>query len=165
MDNLFKSLTVLGVVLGIGAIILGVLSGQNIKNELNDSRLQMIINSQRSDLLSKIIHIDTFLNKYLVKVGCRYDLIKEKDSYEVTDKGHDLLTTLEVFNYLESIYYDQPNIPTQDLVVHILSENTLPKRIACFNDKKEKKGEKIIPLEAILATIIIHHQNHALGSE
>jgi len=159
MEILYHIFTIIGVVLGFTAIALGIISAQNIKNELKDTRVHMVTVTQRSDLLTKFVNIDSYLDNYLIKLAVRFEFVERVNHYRITESGKSTLSDLRVFDYLEDIFYDQPDIATKDLIVRILSENNLSKRVWSFNEKREKRKEPTVPLDAIIATIIVHHES------
>jgi len=171
----------MGFLLGLAAIFLGIFSAQNIKNELIENRIHMISQLketrihmiselkenrihmdtviERSDLLTKIFNIESYLDNSLIYRAGKLKLIEKGNDYKITESGKSTLSDLRVFDYLENIYYDQPDITTEDLIIHILSENYLTKSVWYFNEEREKRKELRLPLEAILATIIVHHES------
>jgi len=159
----------IGFLLGLAAIVLGVFSAQNIKSELKETRIHMIselketrihMNTviQRSDLLTKLVNIELYLDS-LINLATRLKLIVKTNPYKITELGKSVLSDLRVFDYLETIYYDQPDITKENLIIHILSESHLAKSVWFFNEKREKRKQLTLPLEAILATIIVHHES------
>lgn len=160
----------IGFLLGLAAILLGIDSNRNIKNELIENRIQMISELkenrihmdtiiERSDLLTKIFNIESYLDNSMIYLADKLKLIVKANDYKITESGKSTLSDLRVFDYLENIYYDQPDISTEDLIIHILSENRLSKNVWDFNEKREKRKKLRLPLEAILATIIVHHES------
>lgn len=130
----------------------------NLGNELQSTRYDLKITSYRKDLLTKYMFVKDYRNEFLYKYGIKYGLIQESASYSVTESGHNLLKELKVYNHLEDIYIDQSGISTQDLVIQILSEDFLARQLECYNEKLLEKEEKIIPLEAIIAAIMVCHE-------
>ena len=170
----------IGFLSGLTAIFLGIYSAQNIRNELIENRIHMIseltatrINMiselkatrvnmdtviQRSDLLTKFVNIDSYLDNYLINLADSLNFIVKTNHYKITKSGKSILSELRVFDYLESIYYDQPDITTNDLIINILSESHLAKEVWFFNEMREERKERTIPLGAIIATIIVYHE-------
>jgi len=151
----------MGFLLGLAAISLGINSTQNIKNELIENRIHMDTVIQRSDLLTKFLNIESYLDNSLIYLAGKLKLIVKSNDYKITESGKSSLSDsdLRVFDYLENIYYDQPNITTEELIIQILSENYLAKRVWYFNEKREKRKEIRLPLKAILGTIIVYHES------
>lgn len=157
--------TVVAIGVGLIALFTGISSSKSLKagmlnlgSELQSTRHDLKITFYRQDLLTKFMFVDAYGNDFLYKYGLKYELIQQASLYKLTDKGHELLKELKAYDHLEDIYILQPGISAQDLVIQILSEDFLARNLECYNVKLQKKDEAPIPLEAIMATIIVCHE-------
>lgn len=164
-DRTYFITSAAAIVVGIAAIGLGIISSQNIKNELKFTRNDLKITSKRSDLLTRVAHIEDYQNKYLITLARTFMLIETASDFKLTDEGRDVLKDINAIPYLGKIYMIQPQISTKFLIVHILSEDQLPREVECWNSNKGKKGETPIPLEAVLGTIMVYHETVHLKKE
>ena len=90
----------------------------------------------------------------LINSAVELGLIEKGSQYAVSDRGNKLLTELNMISVITQFYEDQYDTTANVLLIFILTDDEILRRLNSYNEKQDLK----IPLEALLGTVVVYHE-------